>query len=80
MTKEDLTLRKMLEALKLINGTWPREKQYTVGPNFFYCKSNTSNVNYAALALIKKLGFEDVEMTAQDSFFNFKFIWKVEKE
>ncbi len=78
--KGDLTVKKMLEALKLINGTWPREKQWHVGPNWFNCDSKCTTLNYEAHDQIRALGFEDVEISAADSDFRFKFIWKVEKE
>ncbi len=74
--KPDLTLRKMLEALKLITGDWPSRKEYNVTANSFWCDSSTKIINYEAHDMIKKLGFDDVEIHVSSAGFKFQFIWK----
>ena len=76
----DLTVKKMREAIKLVNGRWPPDTVH-VKDNEFYIKSNLHAVDYEGYDMIRKLGFEDVTIYAdQDNKFAFTFIWKKEKK
>lgn len=76
--KPDLTVRKIFEALELINGRWISQKQ-AIEVNKFWCSSNGNKISYKVHEQIKKLGFEDVIVkSSSDGTFDYEFIWKIE--
>lgn len=75
----DLTIKKMREAIALVNGSWP-SMEARVSDNEFFINSNLQKLNYEGIDKIKELGFIDVEISCSDDDFNFKFIWKKEAE
>lgn len=76
----DLTVKKMREALKLVNGRWPTDIM-NVKDNEFYVKSSLHKIDYDGHDMIRKLGFEDVIISADDDrYFSFTFTWKTDKQ
>lgn len=78
-TMTDLTIKKMRETIKLVSGQWP-SNHMNVKDNEFYINTQLDRLDYAGIAKIKKLGYEDVLIYANEKSFGFRFYWKKDKE